>query len=87
MTNELTPENALSAQHAEWLRHPVTQTLLHNLVTYREKFVGDMIANVSNYAIDNYFFRVQSMGCKTIDGVTKVITDTTTFVQLTNKAQ
>lgn len=46
--HEITPENVLSQQHLDWLRHPVTIQMLKNLENYEKHIIG----KISSQAFD-----------------------------------
>ena len=80
--HQLSPENILAAQHAEWLKHPVTQQVLRNLEAYKQMFVNDGVNNSANFSMNDNYFRLQAHGTKTILGVIKCIAVTDNFVKL-----
>lgn len=81
---EITPENAISYQHAEWLNHPVTIQMLQIFKKQREHIVDSMATSSGITGIEAEWFRTQASNIKTLDTVKKWITDTEQFIKQLN---
>ena len=81
---DITPENALSVQHAEWLSHPVTRQMLQILDKQRENTVGIMSKNSGSSESPDTWFRLQAGNVRTLDTVRIWITNTEQFINLLN---
>jgi len=83
--HEITPENVLSQQHIDWLKHPVTVQMFKNLSKHRETFVKTLAAGAGNSAEPENMFRVHSYGIRTMDAVLSMLKDSTKFVEQSTK--
>ena len=81
----ITPENVLSAEHASWLKHPVTVQLIKNLEKHRELFVKTLSSNAGNSAEPDVLFRVNAYGIRTTDAILTMVKDTNKFVEQSTK--
>ena len=82
---EITPENVLSQQHADWKNHPVTIQMFKNLSKHRETFVKTLAAGAGNSVEPENMFRVHSYGIRTMDAVISMLKDSNKFVEQSTK--
>lgn len=82
---DINPENVLSAEHQNWLQHPVTVQLLKNLNKHRESFVKTLSSGAGNSEEPEVMFRVNAYGIRTTDAITTMVKDTNKFVEQSNK--
>jgi len=83
--SNINPENVLSAEHASWLGHPVTQQLLKNLDKHKMQFVKQLSAAAGNSLEPENMFRVHSYGIRTTDAIILMVKETTKFVEQSAK--
>ena len=76
----ITPENVLSAQHAEWLNHPVTKQML----TIMEQQTKAHAQNLSRLAFTGTpdDLRKYAIGINTLSSIKTWVTNTEQFVGL-----
>ena len=89
MTNppELTMQQVLSAQHNEWLSHPVTQQMIKSITNLREQYVKTLAGNSSNTSELTEMFRMYSYGIKTADTILTLVKSTNEFVARAEKTK
>lgn len=80
---QITPENALSVQHADWLKHPTTITMIKLLEKQKQQLVAVIINDA--YVGTESEIRYTAVGLKQTDVIKGWITNTDKFVQLANK--
>ena len=81
----ITPENALSYQHAEWLNHPVTKQMLHILDKQKENIISSGCSSAGVQGIDPVWFQLQFSNVKNINVIKAWITNTDQFIQQLTK--
>lgn len=81
----ITPENALSYQHAEWLQHPVTKQMLSIMDKQKQHIINSGCSSAGVQGIDPFWFQLQFSNVKTIDVIKNWITNTEQFIQQLNK--
>jgi hypothetical protein len=77
-----TPENALSIQHNEWLKHPVTRQMLQIMDKQRDNIVTWMTTVNTTEPAET--FKVMSYGLKTLYTTRNFITNTEIFIKRLN---
>jgi hypothetical protein len=76
----ISPENVLSAQHADWLVHPATIQLLKNLNHRKDELVNFMSSDLSLPAEE---YKVRAARIKEILTVIEHIKTTESFIKYT----
>jgi trans-aconitate methyltransferase len=82
---QLNPENALSIQHNEWLKHPVTRQMLQILDMHKRMLVSTMTVKTYNMEVDTLYFRLVSANIATINSIETYISNTNQFINQLNK--
>ena len=77
----LSPENALSYQHKEWLSHPVTKQMLQILEKQKTYIMENMASTSADVSTSDVWFRLQAGNIKTINIINLWITNTEQFIQ------
>jgi hypothetical protein len=73
-------EQVMSVDHAQWLMHPMTKTLLY-ILNKHEQHLSDTIANASmDPNLSDQYVRQLAVQLKTTKTIKKTINETTTFV-------
>lgn len=78
-----TPEEALLVQHQDWLKHPVTKQMLHLLDVQKETWVKGI--SMTAATAEDVQLRKLAVGLNSIDTLKQWITNSNSFVELSNK--
>lgn len=65
----------LKQQHAQWLEHPCTQTILGAIRQHKNGFIELMSNNASNTAVNDTAFRSFAINLRNTDAILAVMTN------------
>ena len=65
----------LRQQHAQWLEHPCTTTILNAIRQHKNSFVELMSNNASNTAVNDTAFRSFAINLRNTDAILAVMTN------------
>jgi hypothetical protein len=82
---ELTPENALSVQHSEWLQHPVTRQMISNLEKQKTSFFQAIVNSAIQIDNGELNLRCHAVAARTVTASLNMIKNTDLFLQQLNK--
>lgn len=71
----MTQDDIIKAQHEEWIKHALTQTMLRKFEEQRAKNVQFLAANSLNLNLETVLFRLYSYEISVIDKMTTIIND------------
>lgn len=80
-----TKEQLATYAHSEWLQHPVTRQVLKNLQAQSGALMADAKAKTTDKDVSDSFFRLAVYGSKTLDAAITQMTDTQTYINITEK--
>lgn len=78
-------EALLEAQHAEWIKHPVTQKALERIREHKNSFVKIISNDVMNPNVSDVNFRHTAVNIRNCDAILSLLTNTDVFFNNHNK--
>ena len=75
--------DVLSAQHGDWISHPVTVQTIKNLEKMREHHINMLSKNA--FCETPAFIQSCAIAINTLDGVLSMLRSTTKFIEITKK--
>lgn len=78
-------EEVLEAQHQEWLKHPVTCSLLKALRKHQSGLSSVALESVYNEKVSSEVIRYHCVGLKNTNAIINLVTDFKSLVNYLNK--
>jgi hypothetical protein len=82
---ELSKEDILRAQFADWLKQPITVELLKRLEKLRQEFIDYGVSKCTDFETNSEMFRLYSHGYKTVNRILNEVKNVEAFLKENNK--
>jgi hypothetical protein len=76
----MTQEDIIKSGYQDWLKHPITQTMLKRFQELRANHVQESVANAYNMSVDDKTFRLSAYAVKTIDRLVTIVNEPNTLI-------